>query len=337
MGKSSKVVIPLAALGALLVASAAVLNWVVVPGSKQLPEDTNTTRQFSGTAKYLLNPQAVAAGDLANALLSNVPVTAERTVKVQATDGDAAKVSDLRSLKGPTGQELGKSDTTYAVDRKTLEKAGKKPAGWTVTDHQGLTVSWSIGAEKKEYTAWLNETKTTTAVKFVREETKGGVSSYVYEATSAAAPIKDEQVLAALPKALPAKALAALAPKLPIPDSAKGQLSQALPALGDPVPLSYTYEVKSSYWVEPATGLVVDTERTEIRKVVIGGSLAVPIYEVSTKFTDASVTAAAKDATDKRDSLNTYGKTLPLGLLVAGLVALAAAAAAGIMGRRRTE
>jgi hypothetical protein len=71
--------IGLAILGVLSLAAAAILAWVVVPMRKQLPEDTNTVRHFEGTAKVLLNPQALAASDFRNALATNVPVTADRT------------------------------------------------------------------------------------------------------------------------------------------------------------------------------------------------------------------------------------------------------------------
>src|SRR5262245_17691229 len=155
-------------LGVLALIAAAILRWVVVPDRAKLPADTNTVRQFEGTAKILLNPQAVAAGNLAAALNVNVPVTATRTVKVLATDGNAAQVEDLRVLNAG-GQPIGRSDVKYAVDRKTLEAAKDHPSDWPVVSHEGLTISWPIGAEKKNYTAWVNDTKSTTPVTYVGE------------------------------------------------------------------------------------------------------------------------------------------------------------------------
>jgi hypothetical protein len=227
---------------------------------------------------------------------------------------------------------------TYAVDRKSLEAAENPPSDWQVTAHEGLTVSWPIGAGKQDYTAWVNETKSTTEAKYVREEDKAGVSTYVYEASSAAAPITDEQTLATLPEALGASALAGLAARLPVPDAVKSQLAQALPALGDPVPLSYTYEVKSTYWVEPTTGLVVDIRREEIRKASFaGGQLSVPVYDVETHFDEASVAAAGKEAGDKRNTINTLAKTLPLVLLIVGLLLLLTGIIGFLAGRRRPD
>jgi hypothetical protein len=325
-----------AILGALLVAAAAILYWVVVPNRKQMPADTNTTRQLTGTARVLLNAQALASGDLNAALLADVPVNAERNVKVLATDGDSAQVADTRTLTTANGQPVGSSEVNYAVNRRSLEAVENPPSGWQVTPHEGLTVSWPIGAGKQDYTAWINETKSTTPVKYVREEDKAGVTTYVYEANSATAPIKDEQTLAGMPKALGAAALAALANRLPLPDAVKSQLAQALPLLGDPVPLAYTYQVKSTYWVEPTTGLVIDTQREEVRKAAFaGGQLAAPVYDVETHFDAQSVAAAAKEAQDKRNTINTFSKTLPLWLLIPGLLLLLAGIIGMLTGRRK--
>lgn len=321
-------------VGALLVAAAAILYWVVVPSRKELPADTNTTRQFTGTARVLLNPQALEAGDLSNALLTDTPVTAERNVKVLATDGGVAEVADTRVLRLEGGQELGGSQVNYAVDRKTLE-AANGPQDWQVTPHEGLTVSWPIGSQKRDYTAWINETQTTAPVRFIREENRAEVSTYVYELAAPAAPVKDEQVLQSLPTSIRAALLAALAPRLTLPDAVKSRLGEALPLLGDPVPLNYTYEVKSTYWVEPETGIVVDTQREEVRRATLaGGQVAAPIFDVRSQFDEASVAAAAEEAGDLKSSLATFSRTLPLLLLILGLLLLLAGLIGLLAGRR---
>jgi hypothetical protein len=329
----------LAVLGVLCLAAAAILVWVVVPDRKELPADTDTIRQFDGTARMLLNPQALAAGDLAGALRTNVPVSAQRQVRVLATDGDMAEVSDVRSLSAGDGQPLGRTEATYAVDRSSLQAAPDAPAEWNVVDHEGLTVTWPIGAEQRDYTGWVNETQTTTTLRYAREESKGGVQTYVYESESQAAPVKDEQVLETLPPALPKGVLTTLAGALPMTPETRAQLAQVLPQLADQVSLGYTYQVVSTYWVEPTTGVVVDTQRQEVRSAgislpdgTVAGSL--PVYDVMTAFTQQSVQEAADDASGAKGSIDLFGRTLPLILLIAGLVALAAAVALFLLGRR---
>jgi hypothetical protein len=333
----------LALLGVASLAGAAALYWVVVPGQAQLPDDTNVTRQFDGTAAVLLNPAGLMSGDMSKVLLRNVPVTAERTVTTTATDGGVAQVRDVRTLESADGQSLGRSDSTYAVDRKTLEAAKSHPDSWAVAEHEGLTVSWPIGAEKREYVGWVSDTQTTTPVKYVGEEQRGGLNTYVYESSVAPAPIKDQQVLGALPKSLPPQALAPLLSALPLPDALKAQLAQVLPQLRADVPLTYTYESTTKYWVEPTTGVVIDADRREVRKVglELPGGRSVPpsiaVFDVNTSMVDASVAAAADEATDARDRLALYGTTLPLVLAGVGAVLLIVAIILFATGRRRPD
>jgi hypothetical protein len=200
-------------------------------------------------------------------------------------------------------------------------------------------VSWPIGAEQTNYTGWVAETQITTPLTYVREESKGGVNTYVYQAEAGAAPIKDEQVLAALPSSLPAGTLAGLAAALPIPDDVRAQLTQALPQLGDPVSLSYTYEASATYWVEPTTGIVVDTTREEVRRVGLalpGGRVlpVAPVFDVTTQFTEESVTDAANDAKDAQSQIDLYGQTLPLVLLVGGILAVLGGVLVLVLSRR---
>jgi hypothetical protein len=53
-----------------------------------------------------------------------------------------------------------------------------------------------------------------------------------------------------------------------------------------------------------------------------------------TAFTQQSVQEAADDASGAKGSIDLFGRTLPLILLIAGLVALAAAVALFLLGRR---
>jgi hypothetical protein len=333
--------IGLAVLGILSLVAAAILAWVVVPNRKVLPADTNTTRQFEGTARVLLNPQALAGGNLREALLTNIPVTAERTVKVVATDGNVAQVSDGRVLTAG-GRPAGQTSASYAVDRKTLEVAQTGySSDWSVdTVAEGLTVSFPIGSQKQDYTGWVPDTQTTTPITFAREESKGGVNTYVYTSTVPAGEIKDPSVLSSLPPALPKTLLGSLAGVLPLTDQQKAGLAQALPLLAEPVPLQYTYEATSTFWVEPTTGIVVDVERQETRKAGIGGPggsvLAfVPIYDVTTKYTSQSVADATSEATSKKDDLNLYGTTLPWILAGLGALLLIVGLVLALTGRRR--
>jgi hypothetical protein len=304
-----------------------------------VPSDENTTRQYDGTAKILLNPPALATGDLRTALLTNLPVKATRNVKALATSGNVVQLQDTRTLTTESGQAVGKTQANYAVDRKTLEATSDHPSSWQVTAAQGLTVSWPIGADKKDYTGWVQETLATTPLKYVRQETKQGLTTYVYQSNSQPATIKDPQVLAVLPTALQVSTLQALSSVLPLSADVKAQLAALLPQLTQPVPLSYTYQVATTYWVEPTTGLVVDLKREEIRKAgisVAGKTLAgiLPVYDVTTAYTPTGVANAASDAKDKKNKIDLVGTTLPLILLIVGVLLLIAALVVFLLSRR---
>lgn len=332
--------IPLALLGVLGLVLAAILAWGVAPSRKQLPEDLNTTRDFSGTANALLSPQAVQAGDFGNALLTNLPVTAQRTVRVLDTEGDAARVQEDRTLL-TNGEPLGTTSNTYAVDRRSLEPATNVPGDWNVQPHEGLTVSFPIGVERRDYTGWVTETQSTTSLRFVREESRGGVDTYVFEADTARAPIRDEAVLSALPSSLSRGALQGIVPALPLNADQREVLAQALPGLPEQVPVTYTYESGATYWVEPTTGMIVDTQQQVVRTGTIGGpggaTLAtLPVYNVDTRFTDDTVATAAREANDRRNAATTVGTTWPWVLAVLGVLALLAGLL-GLIARRRPQ
>ena len=70
-------------------------------------------------------------------------------------------------------------------------------------------------------------------------------------------------MLANFPPALPKATIEALVPALGLPDAATAQLAELLPALPDPVPLAYTYEYTSDYWVEPDTGVLIDFAKVD--------------------------------------------------------------------------
>jgi hypothetical protein len=329
----------LAVLGVLLLAAAAVLTWVVVPRAIKFPADTDTTRQYNGTAKLIVQPSALAAGDQKRAVITNAPIQATDNIKVLATSGNTAQTRDTRTLiEG--GQTVGMTQATYAVDRKSLEATTDHPSDWTVVPAQGLTVSWPIGAAQHDYTGWVSDTQTTTTLTFLRQETREGINTYVYQAKVSGQPIKDPQVLAGLPTSLPGNLLGALGSALPLPEQVKAQLAQLVPQLTQPVPLRYTYSTTATYWVEPNTGTVVDTQQEEIREAspgLPGGiSAKVPVYDVVTRNTTDSVRNATNDATNDSDKITLYSRTLPLTFLAAGVVALVAGIGLIILGRRRS-
>ena len=103
----------------LLVAASAAGRFVVLPALKQLPANLDTTVHLSGTAT-VLDPAALASGDLPNLLKSNVPVTVAEHVSVVSTSGETAVVSDELTVAGPGNATIQASKHSWAVNRRTL-------------------------------------------------------------------------------------------------------------------------------------------------------------------------------------------------------------------------
>jgi hypothetical protein len=333
--------IPLALLGLLGLALAAILGWGVAPGRKSLPTNFNQTSELTGTANALLSQPALQAGNLGNAFVTNLPVTGQLTRRVLDTTGSDARVLDERSLSA-NGQQLATTSNTYAVDRSNLQPASNPPSNWNATQAQGLTVQFPSGAQKQDYNGWVPDIQATSPIHFVREESRGGVNTFVYQEDTPATPISNPSVLATLPTTLSKAQLQGLAPSLPLSADQQTTLTQALPGIPDQLPVTYTYQGSTTYWVEPSTGTIVDTSQTVVRNGVISGpggaTLAnLPVFNVNQHFTDQSVTAAGTYASDRKNSINSVRTTWPAILGTLGGLALIAGLLGMLMRRRRPQ
>lgn len=318
-------------LGLALVVAALVVKFVILPGQAQWPDDVDSTRTYDGTLQVMLNPQALETMDLANLFVRDLPITNSRHVTTEEVKGSKAIVREVAKMIGPGGQELQGSDTWYAIDRKTMKAISKADASGLrdsdkVRDREGLVIGFPIGTAKKEYKGWSSDLQTTLKVNYVAEEERGGLNTYVFESSSPPREIVDPEMLANFPAGLPKDLLVGLAQTLDLPDVMREQFANILPNLPDPVPLKYTYEYETTYWVEPTTGVLIDYDKHEARKVALQieglpGPLPItPVFEQSYHTSASSVEDAVKDAKDAKSQLDTFGTIIPLALGVLGLV-----------------
>jgi hypothetical protein len=324
--------IALAVAGVLMLVAGAVLRFVVVPREQVLPADTDETVTYTGDLTTVDVAAMLSGGQ--NAVVQ-LPVTVARTLKVLQTSGDTARVSDsaiIKSSQGTVPPSLARTQYFYAVDRTSLAAVPSFP-GKTVTKAKGLVVSFPIGTEKKSYTGWVQETGTTGTVKYTGEDKIKGLTVYTFEgSTTQAMPTPPTGAPTSLSKAQ----LGALAKALQLPASVQQQLAQALPALPDPVPLTYSFTQGDSYAVEPDTGIIVNMTRNTRIAVSLGDLPVppVPVLSLGIKYDAASVSDMAAKATDSRDQIQLYGTWLPLALGVLGLACLVAAVP---IARRRAD
>jgi hypothetical protein len=311
-------------VGLILLVAAGLLAWLITPSYiARLPGNYNKTRTYDTTIRTLFNPAALASGNLAGAIKTGLPGQISETVKVQQTSGNTALVQDTRVITA-AGTTVAHTVTYYALDRQTLEATSSHPSNWTVTPAKGLTVSWPLGAKQQNYTGWVYQTGTTTTLKYTGQAQQGGINTYKYQATVPPTLLSNPQLLAGLPKTLPASLLPRMTAAGLISASQAAALAKALPG-ATAIPLGYTYSSANTYYVAPATGLVVNVSNNEtvMGGIALPGGKIVPLLPAlaySYHATPASLTAAVNDANSGASTITTWGVTVPIIALAVGFV-----------------
>ncbi len=294
-----------------------------------MPSSYNTTRTYDATIRTLFDPAALVTGNLAGAIKTGLPATVSETVKVQQTSGNTALVRDTRAIT-VAGSVVGQTVSPYALDRKTLEATGSHPASWSVIPATGLTVSWPLGARQQNYTGYVYQTGTTATLKYVKQVQQGGINTYEYQATVPPTRITNAQLLANMPKSLPVSLLPSLRAAGLISPTALASLTQAFPNATS-VPLAYTYQAADTYYVAPATGLVVNlsNNETEMGGIALPNGTIVPVLPVlayTYHASPATLTAAVNDANNGGSTIATLGVNAPIAAAAVGFVLMLLAA-----------
>ncbi|TVZ05929.1 DUF3068 domain-containing protein [Trebonia kvetii] len=323
-------------IGLVLLISAGLMAWWITPSYiARVPSDFNKTRTYDATIRTLFNPAALATGNLAGAIKTGLPATISETVKVQQTSGNTALVQDTRNIT-VAGSTVGQTVSPYALDRQTLEATSSHPGSWSVIPATGLAVSWPFGAKQQNYTGWVYQTNTTTTLRYVKQAQQGGINTYEYQATVAPTPIKNPQLLASLPKSLPVSLLPGLSAAGLISPTVLTSLAHAFPNATS-VPLAYTYQSANTYYVAPATGLVVNVSNneTEMGGIALPNGQILPVLPVlayTYHATPASLSDAVNDANSGSSTITTLGVTGPITAAAVGFVLLVLAALLWIRG-----
>jgi hypothetical protein len=317
-------------IGLVLLIAAALMAWWITPSYiARMPSSYNTTRTFDGTISTLFSPAALATGNLAGAIKTGLPATISETVKVQQTSGNTALVQDTRNIT-VAGHLVGQTVSPYALDRQTLEATSSHPGSWSVIPATGLTVSWPLGAKQQDYTGWVYQTNTTTTLRYVNQVQQGGINTYEYQATVPPTQIKNPQLLASLPKSLPVSLLPSLRAAGLISPTVLASLAKAFPGAAS-VPLTYTYQAADTYYVAPATGLVVNlsNSETEMGGIALPNGTIIPLIPVlayTYHASPATLSAAVNDANNGSGTITAWGATAPIAAAAVGFVLLVLAA-----------
>jgi hypothetical protein len=326
----------LAVVGVVLVVAGLAVMLAIVPGMKKLPADTDTTRSYEGTMTTIVDPATFEA-------TNDLPIALER--HFSGTDGDLALVKEER-LMTTGGQPLQQGVNHYAVDRATMLWSDDYPEEWAENEgfwpREGYVIGWPMGTEQQDYTGWSDDYMATVPLTFVEESVheRSGMTLYKFTSASDPQPIVDQVVQGmGVPTELPKEQLAFLLGQADLGAATLQLLPDLLGQLPATVPLGYYYDYEGTYWVDPTTGIIVDTEKRETRTVglsadaVAGTALAqlpeeqlaalrLPLMDFTYTATDVSVEEAKSDAEDAAGTLQLYGTTLPIVAIVAGAVLL---------------
>lgn len=334
-------------LGAILIAAGLVVAFVIVPGMKQFPDDVDTTRTYSGTVLVQLNPATFE-------FMRDLNVELQRHFMTLETDGDLALVIEEQTLSVQDGPVLQQIVKHHAIDRKTMEAVKDYPDEWNEDKNtyarEGLSLGWPIDTEKKDYPGWSDDYRAAIVLKYESEvdHPRADIKTYYFMSQGEARPIAPEAVAAmGLPTEIPQEQLTALLSGM---EGLNPVIAQAFPLLiksaqwPDPVPLAYVYEYNAEYWIEPTSGVLIDTHKIEIRSVsvpddllaalgekisalpgdidpaILSELLPIPVSHLEYQADDASVQDAKEDAEDAKNQINLFGLYIPL---VAGLIGLA--------------
>ncbi|MGW5518820.1 porin PorA family protein [Nocardia africana] len=332
-------------LGVVFIAAAAILKFAVLPTMMKLPSDLNQAQKYEGTIQAL-DPQAFASNDLAHLLTPETPITADRSVKVDAVDGDTAIVTSKALLNLPDGSK--QPDVhTYAVSRIDFapvtispdEEKSLIPADEQTTfePHQGVAFSWPMNPPKDGTTLYDPITRTAQAATFKSEGKLEGREVYNYR-VDAGGPITSPAVLSqfkSFPSRLPKSAIAGLLQAEVVPPASRTALAAALPTMPDLVDIHFTSTNLVNAAVDRQFGapLKIDqTQRMYASVPVAGKDLpTLPLSTLKLHTADSEIPSAANTLKKNSIILAIGGLWVPLILLLAGL----ALTALGILRRRK--
>lgn len=337
-------------LGLLLVAGGLVVKFAVLPALAVWPDDLDSHRYYDGTLVTMLNPEALATGNLAALFLNDVPVTVDRHVTTEQVDGNKALVREQATMyalnpDGSQGDVIQGSDDYYTIDRKTLEHIPNFTDNTMVREErQGLVIGFPIGTKQQDYQGWTDDYQALSTTVFQGVEEHEGITTYHFTSSSGPKPILDPVLLAMFPESMPKGVVAALAPQLGLSDEMMAQFALLMPTLPDPIPFTYLYKYATEYWVEPTTGMLIDYAKDETRilaievdpSIVSLGMVPVgDVFHLIYEQSDQSVADARQEAEDNKGLISLFGTIVPY--VAIGLGALLVLGGGALLLRRKEE
>jgi hypothetical protein len=289
----------LVVIGALLLGAALAVRGFLVPTMVRLPLDQtgSTTLSDENASFFDMGELEQVQGYVeANVVVQGDPESEDATEDVAVwVSGTTITDEDGELVTPPTEQ-------VTCLDRQTAESVPCDSAEINneATDIEGLTVTFPIGTERRDYEVWNNNAGAAFTAEYVGEEELEGVTVYRFEQ-----PIP-EQVI----------------DEREVPSSFAGGTGTGN------VTADVVFSNDRTLLVEPTSGAIVKV--TETPSTVLrgpDGGTGVTILSAELAPSDEAVAKKVEDASASRDQITLLSSTVPwaaaglgLVLLVAGLV-----------------
>ncbi|MCW4355835.1 DUF3068 domain-containing protein [Hoyosella sp. YIM 151337] len=320
LGGSQRIIASvLVGLGVFLLVCAVLLPLYTIPKLKKLPLDYEAVQVSEGSGAFL-DANAQLTGDPEDALGDEVPLRQQLYITVE----DPAD-SDIATLQG--GLTLVRADTSpgrgllnASIDRVTIDRTTglptNDPVGSLQTDRQrpaaqlprdGLQYKFPYGAEQRSYPFFDLPSRTTADIDFVESTTLGGTEVYHYRQE-----LEPVDLFVATRDT---------ANRVGQTRAAWGLSEEGSADAGEIVFMNRFSTTTRDVWVEPASGIIVDS-REQVSQFFGTGAddRAVSVASYDVRYTDATVNAMLGVADAERDRVGMVWQLGPVAIAAPWLV-----------------
>ncbi|TFV82846.1 DUF3068 domain-containing protein [Blastococcus sp. CT_GayMR16] len=279
-------------VGAFLLAAALAVRVFLVPVMVRLPLDqTGSTTVSDENATYFDMKELEQKSGFVEA---NVQV--EGDPEAEDADSDVAVWLSGTAITDEDGELVTPTtESTICLDRHSAESVPCDAAQINdePTDIEGLTVTFPLGTEARDYEVWNSNIGAAVPARYVGEEEVEGVTVYRFEQSIPETVIDEREVPAALAGG-----------------SGSGNVTAEVVFSNDRTLL-----------VEPTSGKIVKVTENPVT-VLRGpnGSTGVTILSAQFSPEDAAVRDSAAEAADTRDQITLISTVLPWALAALGVV-----------------
>ncbi|MGL4306637.1 MAG: DUF3068 domain-containing protein [Mycobacteriaceae bacterium] len=327
-----------AGLGAFLLIAAVLIPTYTVDKLKKTPLDLEITSVTEGRGD-VLNAASLSSSRVK--VDTGVPIVAQRYVTVQEpSDSEIITVQAGQSIRRTDKQgDTGLVDAN--VDTVTLDRVSSMPVG-AETDsyqmqkgvaaepvvHTGLQYKFPFDTKKESYPYFDITSRQQSPADYVGEEEINGLKVYHFVqrlGLDENGNIKDPVDLS---KAVPKST----SYKVTLPASQWGVDNND----STPVTMTRFYTIKRDLYVEPETGVVIKGSADTYQYFARNGlKPEVTTLKYTATFNEKTVEYQVDKAKEGKDKLSLYGRILPIGAGIAGLLLLVVGLVLGLrLGRQ---